>query len=289
MSRTSVEKLVRRLELEPLAEDCFLGHAGRGEGRVFGGMLAAQALVAAGRTVVAAQPHSLHLYFVRGGRHGVPVTWSVTRVRDGYSFTLRHVVAEQSGATILTAMASFTTKHGGLAHQDPMPAVPDPDSLEDWEDLRVRALGSDTVRRPDGPLEMRDCDPATAAPRAGRPARRRVWMRPRTPLPTDDPLLHAAALVYGTDRGLLGTAARPARARDGECARCEPRPHGVVPPSDPLRRLGAVRHDQPGRCGGTRALSWGFVHACRGADRVGRAGRADPRAPGQSIRRTMND
>ena len=209
MSRTSVEKLMRRLDLEPLAEDCFLGHAGRGEGRVFGGMLAAQALVAAGRTVAAAQPHSLHLYFVRGGRHGVPVTWSVTRVRDGYSFTLRHVVAEQSGATILTATASFTTKHGGLAHQDPMPAVPDPDGLEDWEDLRVRALGADTVRRPDGPLEMRDCDPATAAPRAGRPARRRVWMRPRTPLPTDDPLLHAAVLVYGTDRGLLGTAARP--------------------------------------------------------------------------------
>jgi acyl-CoA thioesterase-2 len=209
VSRTPVEKLARRLDLEPLAEDCFLGHAGRGEGRVFGGLLAAQALMAAGRTVAAGLPHSLHLYFVRGGRHGVPVTWSVTRVRDGYSFALRHVVAEQSGLVILTATASFTGKRGGLTHQDAMPDVPDPDGLDDWEDLRVRVLGPHTVRRPDGPLEVRDCDPADATPRAGRAARRRLWMRPRTPLPTDDPLLHAAVLVYGSDRGLLSTAGRP--------------------------------------------------------------------------------
>jgi acyl-CoA thioesterase-2 len=209
VSRTLVEKLLRRLELEPLAEDCFLGATGRGEGRVFGGLLAAQALVAAGRTVDVGLAHSLHLYFVRGGRHGIPVTWSVTRVRDGYSFALRHVVAEQAGLAILTATASFTTKRAGLAHQDAMPVVPDPDGLEDWEDLRVRVLGPDTVRRPDGPLEVRDCDPEDATPRTGRAARRRLWMRPRTPMPTTDPLLHAAVLVYGSDRGLLGAAGRP--------------------------------------------------------------------------------
>lgn len=207
-TRTPVEKLLRRLDLVPLAEDCFLGHTGRGEGRVFGGLLAAQALVAAGRTVAGGAPHSLHLYFVRAGRHGMPVTWSVARVRDGFAFALRHVVAEQSGQVILTLTASFTTQRSGLAHQDPMPGVPAPETLCDWEDLRVQVLGPGTVRRPDGPLEVRDADPGSAAPAAGRPARRRLWMRPREPLP-DDPLVHAAALAYATDRGLLSTAGRP--------------------------------------------------------------------------------
>jgi acyl-CoA thioesterase-2 len=64
------------------------------------------------------------------------------------------------------------------------------------------------MRRADGPLEVRDCDPANAVPEVGRPGRRRLWMRPREPLP-DDPLLHAAVLVYATDRGLLSTAGRP--------------------------------------------------------------------------------
>ncbi len=208
MTRTPVEKLLRRLDLAPLAEDCFLGHTGRGEGRVFGGLLAAQALVAAGRTVPDGAPHSLHLYFVRSGRHGMPTTWSVTRVRDGFAFALRHVVAEQSGLVILTLTASFTTQRAGLAHQEPMPATSEPAGLADWEDLRVQVHGPGTVRRPDGPLEVRDCDPASAAPAPGRPARRRLWMRPRDPLP-DDPLVHAAVLTYATDRGLLSTAGRP--------------------------------------------------------------------------------
>ena len=208
MSRTPLEQLVRRLDLAALAEDCYLGHTGRGEGRVFGGLLAAQALVAGGRTVADGVPHSLHLYFVRSGRHGMPITWSVNRVRDGYSFALRHVVGEQSGQVVLTLAASFTRQRTGLAHQDPPPPVPEPDELDDWEDLRVRVLGAGTVRRADGPIEVRDCDPARAAPVAGRAARRTLWMRPRGVLP-DAPLLHAAVLVYATDRGLLSTAGRP--------------------------------------------------------------------------------
>ena len=208
MSRPPVQQLLRRLDLAPLAEDCFLGHTGRGEGRVFGGLLAAQAMVAAGRTVAGGVPHSLHLYFVRSGRHGMPVTWSVSRVRDGFSFALRHVVGEQSGLTILTLSASFTTQRAGLGHPDAMPDVQVPEGLGDWEDLRVRVLGPQTVRRPDGPLEVRDCDPESAMPASGRQARRRLWMRPREPLP-DHPLVHAAVLVYATDRGLLSTAGRP--------------------------------------------------------------------------------
>jgi acyl-CoA thioesterase-2 len=208
LSQTPLDRLVRRLDLEPIEPDVFRGEPGSGEGRVFGGMLAAQALVAVGRTVEHGVPHSLHGYFLRSARHGVPIVWRVTRVRDGVSFAARRVAGEQSGEEVFSLTASFTRQRTGVSHQDAMPAVPPPDGLPDWEDLRVQVLGPDVRRRPDGPLEVRECDPANAAPAVGRAARRAIWIRPRGTLP-DDPLVHAAVLVFASDRSLLSTAGRP--------------------------------------------------------------------------------
>src|SRR5881409_1636588 len=171
-------------------------------------MLVAQGLVAAGRTVRDALPHALHAHFLRAGRQGLVVEWEVERVRDGRRFATRCVVGRQAGATIFLLTASFTRAQAGLAHRDPMPTVLPPDGLPDWEDLRVRILGDPGARRPQGPLEVRECDPEAAVPAVGRAARRALWMRPRAVLP-DDPLVHAAVLVFASDRGLLSTAARP--------------------------------------------------------------------------------
>jgi acyl-CoA thioesterase-2 len=205
-----VDALLRRLDLAPSGADAFVGTPGRGDGRVFGGMLLAQGLVAAGRTAADAAPHALHAHFVRPGRHGEVVRWDVERVRDGFQFVLRRAVARQGGETIFLLTASFVRPRGdgGIAHQDPMPAAPAPEGLPDWEDLRVRILGDPAARRPDGPLEVRECDAEAAVPAVGRPARRALWIRPRGALP-EDPLVHAAVLVYASDRGLLSTAARP--------------------------------------------------------------------------------
>ncbi|HJQ85206.1 MAG TPA: acyl-CoA thioesterase domain-containing protein [Candidatus Binatia bacterium] len=203
-----VDALVRRLDLAPDGRDRFTGMPGRGEGRVFGGMLLAQGLVAAGRTVRDAVPHALHAQFLRPGRHGTPIAWTVERQRDGFQFVARRAVAEQAGQTIFTLTASFTRPGTGLAHQDAMPATPPPEGLPDWEDLRVAILGDPAARRPDGPLEVRECDPESAHPTPGRPARRALWMRPRGTLP-EDPLVHAAVIAFASDRGLLSTAARP--------------------------------------------------------------------------------
>jgi acyl-CoA thioesterase-2 len=203
-----VDTLVRRLDLEAVGEGRFRGIPGRGEGRVFGGMLLAQGLVAAGRTVRDAEPHALHAHFLRAGRLGLAVDWEVERLRDGRQFAARGVTARQSQGTVFTLTASFTRGHDGLAHQDPMPAAAPPDGLPDWEDLRVAILGDPSARRPDGPLEVRECDPEGAVPAAGRPARRMLWIRPRGALPAD-PLVHAAVLAFASDRGFLSTAARP--------------------------------------------------------------------------------
>ena len=205
---TPLARLLRRLDLEQQDDSVFVGHPGKGEGSLFGGMVAAQSVVAAGRTVHDRSLHSLHGYFLRPGRHGVPIHFSVDRIREGRTFSTRSIVARQEREAIFNLSADFTRPEEGISHQDPMPDAPDPGPLPDWEDLRAQLMGGATQRRPDGPVEVRVCDPDSTEPGVQLPARRRVWMRPRGTLP-EDPLVHTAMLVFASDRTLLRTAARP--------------------------------------------------------------------------------
>jgi acyl-CoA thioesterase-2 len=201
--------LLRRLDLEGVEADVFLGHSGGGEGALFGGFVAAQAVVAAGRTVAERPLDSLHAYFLRPGRHATPIRYAVDRVRDGRSFSTRTVTAHQGAEIIFTMTANFAAPEDGIAHQEQaIPDAPAPESLPEWEDLRAHLLGGPQNRRPDGPIEVRVCDADSPNAAVKLPARRRVWLRPRGVLP-DDPLIHAALVVYGSDRTLLRTAARP--------------------------------------------------------------------------------
>jgi len=198
-------RLLPQFDLEELDVDLFLGDPGPGTGQLFGGMVAAQSVIAAGRTLPEPrQLHSLHCYFLRPGRHDVPIRFTVDRIRDGRSFTTRRVKAHQSGEAIFNLSASFATPEEGISHQDPMPEAPGPEGLPEWEEVRAEAIGNPTARRVDGGVEVRVCDP----PGSDRLARQRNWLRVREPLP-DDRLIHTAALVYASDRTLLSTAARP--------------------------------------------------------------------------------
>jgi acyl-CoA thioesterase-2 len=201
--------LLRLLDLEPLDRDLFLGSPGRGDGRLFGGLVAAQSLIAVGRTTPdAAVVHSLHGYFLRPGSHAAPIRFVVDRIRDGRTFTTRRVVAHQGGEAIFNLDASFALLEDGISHQDPMPEAPEPSGLPDWETVRAAALGDPGQRRPDGPVEMRICDREPSAAGESLPARKRIWLRAAGALP-DDGRIHAALLVYASDRTLLSTAARP--------------------------------------------------------------------------------
>src|SRR5439155_4761451 len=140
----ALSTLLACLELEPLDRDLYLGDPGPGEGRLFGGMVAAQSAVAAYRTVDDADDrplHSLHAYFLRPGRHDLPIRFVVDRIRDGKTFTTRNVVAHQGGEAIFDLAASFAQPETGLSYQDTMPEAPPPDTIEDWETQRARALG----------------------------------------------------------------------------------------------------------------------------------------------------
>lgn len=208
MTSAPLRRLLARLDLGQRGGDLFVGESGQGEGALFGGFVAAQAVVAAARSVDGMALHSLHAYFLEPGRHTAPIEYAVDRLRDGRTFATRQVLARQDTAAIFSLTASFVRAEEGISHQDPIPAAPPPDDLPEWEDVRVQLLRDPSKRRPDGPLEVRVCDPDSPDPGIRLPPSRRVWLRPRGAVP-DDLLLRTALLVFATDRTLLRTGARP--------------------------------------------------------------------------------
>src|SRR5437667_3167172 len=115
----ALDRLIDLLDLEQIEVNIFRGRSPEERvQRVFGGQVAGQALIAAGRTVPADRPvNSLHAYFIRPGDPSAPIVYQVDRVRDGRSFTTRRVVAVQHGKAIFTLSASFHVPEQGLDHQ----------------------------------------------------------------------------------------------------------------------------------------------------------------------------
>src|SRR5438128_8011939 len=135
MTQDAVDELCELLDLEPIEVNIFRGVSPKEDRqRVFGGQVAGQALVAAGRTVDRGTVHSLHAYFLRPGDPTIPILYEVDRIRDGRSFVTRRVVAIQHGRAIFNLSASFHVEEEGLDHQVPMPDVPGPDSLPTFQE-----------------------------------------------------------------------------------------------------------------------------------------------------------
>ncbi|MDQ1730401.1 MAG: acyl-CoA thioesterase [Pseudonocardiales bacterium] len=203
-----VDELVRLLDLEPIEQNIFRGISPKTPlQRVFGGQVAGQALVAAGRTVDPERHvHSLHSYFIRPGDPAVPIVYTVERVRDGHSFSVRRVIAIQHGQPIFTLSASFQLPQGGIDHMAPMPDVPSPESLPT---LAERYIGYDDlwniVGRIPQPLDIRYIDDPPwvqrgQGPRESQP--HRIWLRVNGTLP-EDPLVHVCAVTFASDLNLL--------------------------------------------------------------------------------------
>ncbi|MEO5608389.1 MAG: acyl-CoA thioesterase II [Ornithinibacter sp.] len=184
-------------------------------GRVFGGQVLAQGVVAAGRTVLSIEDgadrrlHSIHAYFMRPGDDTQPITFSVERMRDGRSFSTRRVHAVQHGKPILSMSASFQTPDGGIDHQDLMPEVAAPESVPSLADL-YGAVDTPAARHlvESRAIELRHLEgDLFAQPAKERVADQHVWMRAIGSLP-DDPLIHEAVLAYASDYSLLESALR---------------------------------------------------------------------------------
>jgi acyl-CoA thioesterase-2 len=204
-----LDGLVKLLDLEQLEVNLFRGVSPpQSPTRVFGGQVAGQALVAAGRTVpVDREVHSLHAYFIRAGDPRVPIVYETERVRDGRSFTTRRVLAIQHGEAIFSLSASFQLPQDGLEHSELAPAdVPDPESLPDLGQRVVNGRGAGWMGSIPRPLDIRFVDePVWSDAREGASdAPMRVWMRADGALPADR-LLHVCLLTYASDLTLLGS------------------------------------------------------------------------------------
>jgi acyl-CoA thioesterase-2 len=228
---TPLDRLVDLLDLETIEVDIFRGkQPSESLQRVFGGQVAGQALVAAGRTVDADRPvHSLHAYFLRPGDPSVPIVYEVDRIRDGRSFTTRRVVAIQHGRPIFHLSASFQLVEEGLEHQSTMPAVPEPETLATMQErmadhtdildgwfARPRPIDIRYVTDP--PLIRRDTP-------GEKEAKSQVWMRADGTLP-DDPLLHVCLVTFASDMTLLDSTLLP---------------HGLAMGKDPVQ-LASLDH-----------------------------------------------
>ncbi|HEY0305867.1 MAG TPA: acyl-CoA thioesterase II [Longimicrobiales bacterium] len=210
-----VTDLLSLLDLEPIEFNIYRGtNRDIGSGRVFGGQVLAQALVAAQRTVEETRTaHSLHGYFILPGDLNVPIVYFVDRLRDGKSFTTRRVTAIQHGRAIFNMSVSFHVREPGLEHQTPMPDVPPPESLtSELEMIRAGAHKAPPAIREilmqDRPIDFRIVEDIDPFEPGAQPPVRHMWMRALGHMP-DETLAHQAVLAYASDYGLLGTALQP--------------------------------------------------------------------------------
>ena len=212
---TPLDDLLALLELEVLEVNLFRGVSPREDRqRVFGGQVAAQALVAAGRTVDPDRKvHSLHSYFLRPGDPSIPIVYEVDRIRDGKSFATRRVIAIQHGRAIFNLAASFQVEEPGPDHTMAMPEVPDPEELPTWQERvapYISGLDPGMVEwhSRDRPIDVRPVEELHWLEPSPRPPTQNVWMQANGALP-DSPLLHACVVAYSSDLTLLDTATMP--------------------------------------------------------------------------------
>lgn len=198
---------ILRLADDPAAPDVFTGRSlPQPSGRVFGGQVLAQSLLAAGRTVPEGRlPHSLHGYFLRAGDAREPITFAVERLRDGRSFTARRTHALQGGEAILSMIASFQEQQPGLDYADPMPTgIPGPEDVPSALDL-LGGIDHPVAKfwTQEAAFDVRHVDGAIyLGPPREATGQQAVWFRSRGPLP-DDQLLHRALLAYACDQVML--------------------------------------------------------------------------------------
>ncbi|MBO3095969.1 acyl-CoA thioesterase [Cellulomonas dongxiuzhuiae] len=215
-SHDPVGAVLRALDLTADAQqpDVFEGQSlPQPQGRVFGGQVLAQALLAAGRTVPDGRlPHSLHGYFLRPGDDAAPIGFAVERLRDGRSFSARRTHALQGDVPILSMISSFQERQPGIEYAEAMPVVPGPDEvasaldvLGDVDHPMAKFWAQESafdLRHIPGPIYLR--------PDADSPlGRQSVWARARGPVP-DDQLLHRALLAYACDQIMLEPVLRRA-------------------------------------------------------------------------------
>ena len=200
----STTMLLERLKLEEIGDDIFQANGQLDSGdHLFGGIVLAQGLAAAARTVSDRDPHSIHAQFLHRGNPKKPIDYRVRRLRDSRAFATRESTAMQDGVAIATVTASFHHEEKGPEHQLPMPPGDSPGG-QSWEGSLREALNMPKSENPDSsvmgelPIEILAPDGFAMFSHNVKQPHVTAWMRTRSTLPPD-PLLHQCALAYASD------------------------------------------------------------------------------------------
>jgi acyl-CoA thioesterase II len=207
VSTADFDELLAALDLRQTDDDTYVGsHPSKNPIRTFGGQMMAQAFVAASRSLRHATPPSaLSVHFIAGGDPEKDLEFHIVRLRDERRFANRRVDVMQDGQLLTTAMVSFLSGGRSLEHNVAPPDLPDPTSVPPLDDLLrgyedVVPLFVEALR----PIDWRYTNDPTWVMRSKgeKLPHNRVWMKALGTMP-DDPVLHAAAMVYSSDTTVL--------------------------------------------------------------------------------------
>jgi acyl-CoA thioesterase-2 len=175
--------------------------------RIFGGQILGQALAASAQTVTDLPPHSLHAYFLEPGTPEMPLFYTVETLRDGKRFSVREIKVSQNDKLLCVVTASFhENETSPFFHHDPMPLVPQPESLPDeatvLEHYLPRAYGPlRTFYENNWLIDIRPVEWNRYLERTeGIPAFN-IWMRSK--MKKTDPTHQRCLLAYASDMTLL--------------------------------------------------------------------------------------
>lgn len=210
----SVNDLLRHLTLEHIGENQFKGFSKTiGSPNVFGGQVLAQAINAASRTITNNRIlHSMHSYFLEAGNLEIPIIYNVSIVRDGGSFSVRRVTAEQNGTTIFILSASFHKKEEGYNHQIEMdPTIKQPEQLLSWDDMleqfgEIMPKYVKKLFEIERPVEFKPAEIINPLDRKDLPPFSNVWFKLKGDTSSLDLTTKQQILTYISDYNILGSA-----------------------------------------------------------------------------------
>lgn len=214
---TTVNDLLNLLTLEKLSKTQFSGNSKTvGSPNVFGGQVLAQAINAASRTITNHRIlHSMHAYFLEAGNLELPIIYNVSIVRDGGSFSVRRVTAEQNGTTIFILSASFHKKEDGYNHQMQMKThLKQPEDLLSWTDI-LQQFGDflpkniKTFFEIERPVEFKPTEIVNPLDRKDLPPFSDVWFKLKGDVSKLDLAKKQQILTYVSDYNILVSALNP--------------------------------------------------------------------------------
>ncbi|CAH8282185.1 acyl-CoA thioesterase-2 [Mariniflexile fucanivorans] len=214
---TSVNDLLNLLVLEKISETEFNGISKTiGSPIVFGGQVLAQAINAASRTINNNRVlHSMHSYFLEAGNLELPITYNVSIVRDGGSFSVRRVTAHQKERTIFILSASFHKKEAGYNHQIEIKSnIKQPEELLGWTDILEQSgdflpKSMKAFLEIERPVEFKPTVVVNPFDKKDLPPFSDVWFKLKGDAKNLDLATKQQILTYISDYNILGSTLNP--------------------------------------------------------------------------------